>query len=164
MLRLIALIAGSFALACTCCAAAPARQSSFEGAWNVPWCDKDMAEKTCGGFTAYLVQDGDRLCGTHYGSDERQNRMDEGEPRSISGSVVGSTAVLAIRSGRNHAIFLVRATRKSGSVAWKTLDTLVEGDNGEPAFVPDRDLLRRDTSADALKTMKTVAEQCRESR
>jgi hypothetical protein len=132
----------------------------FGGAWHVPWCEEGATVGHCGGFTVYLVQTGDRICGSHYGSDERQNRMDEGEPRSISGVVVGSTAVMTIKSGRNHGVFLVRASRKGRSIAWETVDTVIEGNNGEPAFISERDLLKRDMSADAAADMKDVGLQC----
>jgi hypothetical protein len=132
----------------------------FGGAWAVQWCEPGGKPDTCGGFTAYLVQKGDRLCGTHYGSDERQNRMDEGEPRSITGVVVGSTAVLTIKSGRNQSIYLIRAVRKGNTIAWETLDTVAEGDNGEPAFVADKDVLKRDRSSQAAVVLKEAARQC----
>lgn len=141
---------------------AQAASPAFGGVWTVRWCAPESRRDECGGFTAYLVQKGDRLCGTHFGADERQNRMDEGEPKSISGVAVGRTAVLTIRSGRNHGLYLIRAVRKGNTLAWETVETLMEGDNGEPAFVADRDVLKRDTSSQAVAALNEIARQCAE--
>jgi hypothetical protein len=42
---------------------ARAAKPDFNGAWSVTWCDKAEPDRDCGGFSLYLVQDGDRRAG-----------------------------------------------------------------------------------------------------
>lgn len=134
----------------------------FHGVWGKKWCGADNPGPICGGFYVYITQKGSRICGAHYGADERANRMDDGVPGSIVGTVVGSTAVLAITSERNHSIYLVKAERRNRSLNWKIIQTIKEGDNGEPAFISEKDLLTRQGRTNDLDHMKFVDEGCRE--
>lgn len=155
------------------CAAAPASAGegatspphagmpgAFAGAWSVEWCEEPTLGQACGGFRVYLSQTGSRLCGTYSGADARQNRLDEGEPRSVIGTVAGSTAVLAITSERNHGVYLAVARPNGGGLAWEIAETIREGDNGEPALIADRDQLTPSHSQEDLNYLKTVAKDC----
>lgn len=140
-------------------AAGSTEAKPFDGAWHVDWCEAGQTAG-CGGFTAYLIQIGDRICGSHYGADARQNRMDEGAPSSIVGSARGGAANVQIRSGRNNGIYRARVVPAGGGLAWTTEAEERPGDNGEPAFVPDRDVLRRVSDADSVRILETVRAQC----
>ena len=135
----------------------------FAGAWKVDWCDAGQRDTDCATFTAFLVQDGDRVCGTHYGADARQNRMDEGGMPSIVGSAKGDTATVEIRSGRNHSLTRARLDASSGAIRWTTLDIPEAATNGEPAFVPDRDQLRKVDDAASREVLAQVRDACRRS-
>ena len=82
--------ATAFAMGCTGATLASHRPSAtaeaFTGAWHVDWCEAGQT-RDCGGFTAYLVQKGDRICGSHFGMDARGNRMDEGDAASVTGRI-----------------------------------------------------------------------------
>lgn len=119
--------------------------AKFTGSWDVKWCVKDRPGP-CGGFKVFLIQEGDRVCGTHYGEDMRANRIDEGNPTSIVGSAIGSTAILAVTSGRNNGIYLVKATRNGSSINWKMIETIADGNNEQPAFI---------STGEVLSAMKT---------
>lgn len=139
-----------------------AEAKPFHGTWGNKWCGESNPGPICGGFYVYLTQQGSRICGAHYGADERANRMDEGAPGSIVGTVLGSTAILVITSERNHSIYLAKAERKNRSLNWKVIQTIKEGDNAEPAFISDEDLLTRQTRSNDLDHMRFVEEGCRE--
>ena len=139
-----------------------AETQQFHGSWGKKWCGESNPGPICGGFYVYLTQEGSRICGAHYGADARANRMDDGVPGSIIGTVVGSTAVLVITSERNHSIYLAKAERKNHSLDWKIIQTVKEGDNGEPAFISDEDILTRHARVNDLDDMKFVEKGCRE--
>jgi len=102
--------------------------ANFTGTWSVAWCDKTQPGKDCGGFTVHLLQQETWLCGTHSGATPNLTRVDEGDDPSILGTVMGDTAVLTIRSGRNDSIHLVTARRQAGSLDWQLTDTVRKGD------------------------------------
>ena len=131
---LLCFIAGFVAEACA------GDSSKFTGSWAVKWCVKDRPGP-CGGFKVFLIQEGDRVCGTHYGEDLRANRIDEGSPSSIVGSAIGSTAILVVTSGRNNGVYLVKATRKGTSIDWRMIETIADGNNGQPAFISTGEVL-----------------------
>ncbi|MEZ5702807.1 MAG: hypothetical protein R3E42_14000 [Burkholderiaceae bacterium] len=116
------------------CVAGPAQgaeaQADFSGSWRVSWCDKERPKAECGSFTVHLAQKGERVCGTHTGATPGLSRMDEGGPRSIVGQVVGTTAVLAIRSGRSEGISLVSAHERANAIDWRRRETVQSG-NGD---------------------------------
>ncbi|HZX81611.1 MAG TPA: hypothetical protein VFE72_11745 [Lysobacter sp.] len=133
----------------------------FAGAWKVDWCGPGQRDADCAFFTAYLVQDGDRICGTHYGADARQNRMDEGAMPSILGTARADVASIEIRSARNDSLSRARLDAVPGGIRWTTLDSPQDGVNGEPAFVPDRDVLRRVDDAASRGILEQVRGACR---
>lgn len=139
--------------------AQPARP--FAGVWSVWWCEEPVVSgRSCGGFRAYLSQSDSRICGTYGGLDQRANRLDEGEPRSIIGTVVDSTAVLAITSGRSRGIYLVTAKLDSGALDWNVVGEVKESANGEPALIADGDVLTKSSSADDLSYLDEVMRDC----
>lgn len=153
----------AFAMGCTGSILASHRPSgtanAFTGAWHVDWCEAGQMHD-CGGFTAYLVQKGDRICGSHFGMDARGNRMDEGDPASLTGRVDRGIADVEIRSGRNHGLYRARVTRVAQGLSWVNGAVGQPGDNGEPALIPDRDVLRPALDAQSLRTLETVRRQC----
>lgn len=137
------------------------RPAPFDGAWKVEWCEAGASGTECGGFIAYLVQTGDQLCGSHYGADARQNRMDEGDMPSITGTVRGMTGNVQIRSGRNHSLTSARLRASDGSLMWSTLGTLAAATNGEPAFIPQDDVLRQVDDAPTRSVLEEVKAACK---
>lgn len=137
----------------------PEASSAFGGAWHVNRCETGQT-RDCSGFTAYLVQQGDRLWRSHYGIGARRNRMDEGEPASITGTVDHGVANVQIRSTRNHGVSDARISRVADSLSWATEGEIRAGDNGEPALSPDRDVLGAARDADSLRILESVRQQC----
>lgn len=136
-------------------------KTPFAGAWTVRWCEEPIVPgRPCGEFRAYLSQSGTRICGTYGGTDQRANRLDEGEPRSIVGTVVDSTAVITITSERNHGIYLVTAKLGRDTLSWDIVDAVKEGTNGEPALIADGDRLTRSTSTEDLDYLDEVVRDC----
>lgn len=133
----------------------------FTGAWKVDWCEQGRTSPDCGGFVVYLVEEGGRICGSHYGVDARQNRMDEGEMPSIVGIVQGGAAVVEIRSARNHSLIRARMDPVPVGIRWTTIALVEEGVNGEPALIPDRDVLVASDDAASGGILSQVRESCR---
>lgn len=134
---------------------------SFSGVWTVRWCEEQVApDRPCGGFRAYLSQRDSRICGTYGGIDQRANRLDEGEPRSIMGAVVGSTAVLAVTSERSRGIYLVTAKLERDSLDWDVVGEVKASDNGEPALIADGDVLVKSSLAEDLSYLEEVTRDC----
>lgn len=133
----------------------------FAGAWKVRWCEDGRKGQDCGGFYVYLMEDGGRICGSHYGVDARQSRMDEGEMPSIVGTAEGDAAVIEVRSARNASLIRARLEPIGGGIRWTTLATVEEGRNGEPALIPDRDVLAAADDGEALSILSQVREACR---
>lgn len=145
----------------------PARPSGaasrmpFTGAWSVQWCEEPTTPgRPCGGFRAYLSQIGSRVCGTYGGADQRANRLDEGAPRSIIGTVVDSTAVLAITSERSGGIYLATAELDGDAIAWEITGVVKGGTSGEPALIADGDRLTRSATADDARYLDEVVRDC----
>ena len=136
-----------------------AARSDFSGSWRVSWCDKARPQVECGAFTVHLAQKGDRICGTHTGASIGLSRMDEGGPRSIVGQVVGRTAVLAIRSGRSDAIFLVSARERANAIDWHRQETVQSG-NGDTDVIADQALLQRWTPEPSREARQAAEAAC----
>ena len=97
-------------------------KADFNGGWSVKWCDKTAPEAECGGFSADLVQAGDKISGESFGSRVRLAQIDEGGV--IRGIVIGDTAILTIESLRSGAIYLVQASIQGNCMHWKMRDTV----------------------------------------
>lgn len=109
--------------------------ADFAGTWQVQICDPSRpAADGCGGFTIHLFQQGERLCGTHFGATANLSRLDEGEPRSIVGAAAGRKAVMTVRSTRANTtgnVYLAVADLTGQALQWRLIDTVLEtgGDN-----------------------------------
>lgn len=114
---------------------AHATAAGLTGVWAMKWCDNDPSHE-CGGFYLYLVQKGDRICGSFYAT-LNAGRLNEGAPRSVVGTLSGSTAIVSIQSGRDNSFFRAKATRAGNKLDWRILEKLkaVEGD--EP-LIPEK--------------------------
>ena len=142
---------------------APQSPADFAGAWHVDWCEAGQP-RACGGFTAYFVQQRGSLCGSHVGMDARGNRMDEGEPASITGAVDHDVANIEVRSARNHGVYRARIVRVADGLSWTNGAEVRAGDNGEPALIPDADVLRPARDAESARNLDAVRRQCAEVR
>ena len=129
----------------------PGRAITFDGSWAVSWCDRKRPERECGAFRLQLIQDDDRLCGSFFGARPGLSQIDEGEPRAVKGQVVGSSAVLTVRSGRSGVIYLVRLSQQNGRLHWKVVDTVLDSDT-------DVDLIALDTSLEKDGTPLAAAQ------
>jgi hypothetical protein len=107
---------------------------SFAGAWAEPMCAQGDREK-CGGFFLEIAQRGSHLCGEHFAATPGLGRLDEGEPRSVIGTVVGNTAVVSITSGRDGTEFFAHIRRVGSRLTWKVVERVREGD-GTGSLVP----------------------------
>lgn len=117
---------------------------AFSGQWHLELCDKSISEE-CGGFTVYLIQTGEKICGDHFFATPGRGRLNEGAPRSIIGSVTeGNVANIEITSGRNGAVFSVRATRDGDSLNWEVMKEVKRGLEGDSALVLDKGILRQE--------------------
>ncbi len=124
-----------------------AEPKSFEGVWTVQQCAADAPTRPCGGFTLILVQRGDRLCGSHFAATPNLSRVDEGEPTSVMGTVLGNNAVLFIASGRDPTHYLAKATLLRGGLAWRLIEKLSDGEIvGAPVIALDETLQRTDSA------------------
>jgi uncharacterized protein len=118
-------------------------KSSFSGQWHLNLCDKNISEK-CGGFTVYLIQTGKKICGDHFFVTPGGGRLNEGAPRSIIGSVAqNNVANIVITSGRNGAVFRVRAIENDGILNWEIIEEIKHGQEDDSALVLDKGNLRR---------------------
>ena len=119
--------------------------SRFSGQWHLELCDKKISEE-CGGFTVYLIQTGKNICGDHFFTTPGGGRLNEGAPRSITGSVADSNAAnIVITSGRNGAVFRVRAAENDNILKWEVIEEIKSGPEGDSALVLDKGNLKRET-------------------
>lgn len=125
--------------------------ADVSGTWSVEWCDRINPKLDCGGFNVTLVQEGTRLCGDFGGALVNLRQIDDGQEVGI---VVGNTAVLAVESGRNGSISLVRAERHGDTLKWRVVDSISKGDNGDTDVIAINDDLKR-KSGPAPEYMKS---------
>ena len=80
-----------------------------------------------------LKQTGETIVGEHTFATVGSGRLNEGGGPSVQGVVVGTTAVLAVTSGRNGAMVLGTATRQGKRLHWRTVSEIrpsdAEGDS-----------------------------------
>jgi hypothetical protein len=150
MTRLVALALLYFAAV----GPAAAEVTSFSGAWAEPMCVQGDREK-CGGIFLTLVQRGSHLCGEHFAATPGLGRLDEGEPKSVIGTLVGNTGVVSITTGRNGAEFLAHIRRVGSRLTWKVVELVRDGD-GSGSLVPFSSSLVRDKSED----LQRVTSEC----
>ena len=135
---------------------AHAAKPDFNGAWSVKWCDKANPDRDCGGFSLYLVQDGDRLCGEHQVATVGLSRLDEGQPGTVLGIVSGNKATVVIDATRSGAKYLATAERSGNRLQWRVVGMVEAGEFPEPTIIPQRQSLTRDISAHQIEHMKAV--------
>lgn len=135
---------------------AHAKTPLFSGVWKVNWCDENP-EIECGGFYLYLTQKGDRICGEHFAATPGLARLEEGEPKSVIGTVVDAVAVVAITSGRNNTIYLAKAKRVGSALAWELVETIKEGEKFDSSLIPGNARLSASKDPDALNR---VTKEC----
>ncbi|SDQ58077.1 hypothetical protein [Pseudoxanthomonas sp. CF125] len=123
-------------------------KTDFSGEWSVKWCDKTAPEAECGGFSADLIQEGDRVNGESSGARVRLAQVDEGGV--IHGIAIGDTAILTIESLRSGAIYLVQASIHGNCMRWKIRDTVRPAD-GDIDIVALDDVLTRDSAAQVCR-------------
>ena len=135
---------------------AHATKPDFNGAWPVKWCDEANPDRDCGGFSLYLVQDGDRLCGEHQVATVGLSRLDEGQPGTVLGIVSGNKATVVIDATRSGAKYLATAERSGNRLQWRLVGMVESGEFPEPTIIPQRQALTRDISAHQIEHMKIV--------
>lgn len=139
-----------------------AAKPDFNGAWSVKWCDKANPDRDCGGFSLYLVQDGDRLCGEHQVATMGLGRLEEGQPGTVLGIVSGNKATVVIDATRSGAKYLATAERSGNRLQWRLVGMVKSGEYPEPTIIPQRQALTRDTDASQIEHMKAVKDaSCR---
>jgi hypothetical protein len=120
---------------------------SFTGTWVIDIRSKDERNAECGHAFFTLLQQGNRICGDHTFCTAGCGRCNEGDPGSVKGTVVGSTAVLAVTSGRNGAIVMGKATRKGNTIHWVTLEEIKPGEpEGDSPLILGDGTLKLDKS------------------
>lgn len=118
--------------------------SNLSGQWHLAICDASIS-KVCGGFTVYLIQTENKICGDHYFATPGGGRLNEGAPRSIIGLVSDSgIADIEITSGRNGAVFRVRAAESDGTLNWTIMEELKRGEEGDSALILEKGNLKRE--------------------
>lgn len=159
-----ALLLGAMALTQSAGAAQPpsppAAKGPFAGTWAIQWCDTSRPTVDCGGFTVDLLQRGSRICGSHGAATAGLTRVDEGNGRSILGTVVGSTAVLTVRSGRSGAIALVTIKRQRGALQWTRTEEIEEGSSGEDLIAVNAVLKPVKPSESAKQQFEATRSSC----
>lgn len=136
---------------------AHAVKPDFSGVWSVKWCDKAKPDRDCGGFSLYLVQDGDRICGEHQVATVGLGRLDEGDPGTVLGSVDGNTATLVIDATRTGAKYLATAKRSgSNRLQWRLVGIVKAGEFSEPTIIPQSETLARNVDASQIEHVKKV--------
>jgi uncharacterized protein len=126
--------------------------SVFSGQWHIALCDKSVSEE-CGGFTVYLIQVGDKICGDYLFATPGGGRLNEGAPRSIIGTVAESNiANVVITSGRNDAVLKVRAAVDGDTLNWEVIEEVKHGMEDESALVLEKGKLKRETENAGFRT------------
>jgi len=120
---------------------------NFTGTWVIDIRSNNERNAECGHAYFALLQQGTRICGDHYFYTPGCGRLNEGDPGSVKGTVVGSTAVLVVTSGRNGAIVMGKATRKGDAINWVTLEDIKSGEpEGDSPLILGEGTLKLDKS------------------
>lgn len=102
----------------------------FAGHWSIdirtPQERKQHLE--CGNAQFSLKQVGDRIIGSHSFATVGCGRLNEGDENSVHGFVVGNTAVLVVKSERNSAMVLGKATRRANQLDWSIVEEISPGE------------------------------------
>ena len=133
-----------------------AAKPDFSGVWSVKWCDKAKPDRDCGGFSLYLVQDGDRICGEHQVATVGLGRLDEGDPGTVLGNVDGNMATVVIDATRTGAKYLATAQRSGNRIQWRLVGMVEAGEFSEPTIIPRSETLARSIGANQIDHVKAV--------
>lgn len=136
------------------------RLADLSGIWGSDRCSESGQDSSCGAFVLYLVQKKDRICGSYFGARQHLSQVDEGEPRSVLGVVVGNTAVVSIESGRNGAIYLGTARKSGETLRWQAVETIKKPSSGDVDLIaPDQSMKRKAGSASA-EDIARIRQEC----
>jgi hypothetical protein len=133
------------------------KESGLSGQWYLELCDKKVSDQ-CGGFAVYLVQIGNKLCGDHFFATPGLGRLNEGAPRSITGTVTNNVADIVITSGRNGAVFRVRAIQNNDILDWKIVEEIKRGPEGDSALVLEKGKLKREAKDSGFQAVFSACE------
>lgn len=131
----------------------------FGGAWKAKFCDKGNPSAVCGSLNLYLYQNGYRLCGRHSAATIGLNQVDEGQPRSIVGAVIGATAIVTLASGRNDGIYLAKLQRDGPRMEWEILEDVREPLSKEGIVISPKALLDKREYQSELKKIEGECSQ-----
>lgn len=124
-----------------------ADQVNFTGTWVIDIRSKSERNADCGHAYFTLLQKGNRICGDHVFYTPGCGRLNEGDPGSVRGTVVGATALLEVTSGRNGAIVKGKATRKGNTIRWITIKSIKTGEpEGDSPLILWKGILKLDKS------------------
>ena len=136
-----------------------ADQVSFTGTWVIDIRSKSEPNAECGHAYFTLLQNGNRICGDHVFYTPGCGRLNEGNPGSVQGTIVGSTAILVVTSGRNGGIVMGKATRKANTIHWVTLEEIKSGEpEGDSPLILGEGTLKLDES---LKISQDLVNVCK---
>ena len=136
------------------------RLADLSGVWGRDRCNESGQEAQCGTFVLYLVQEGDRICGSYFAARPHLSQVDEGEPRSVLGAVVGNTAVVSIESGRNGAIYLATSRKSGRTLRWKTVGTIKNPSSGDVDFIKPDESMKRKAGSVSEEDIARVRKEC----
>jgi hypothetical protein len=135
---------------------ARAAKPDFNGAWSVTWCDKAKPDRDCGGFSLYLVQEADRICGEHQVATVGLGRLDEGQPGTVLGTVSGNKATVVIEATRSGAKYLATAERSGNRIKWRLVGMVNAGEFSESTIIPYQAVLVRNVQPDQIAHFQAV--------
>jgi hypothetical protein len=126
----------------------------FSGVWGARACGKEKNPDYCGGFYLTLTQVGDRICGDHSSATVGLGRLNEGAAQSVRGRVIGNTAVVVIKSGRDGTEYLARATRNGNFLDWRLLEELKPGGGPDSPLIWVKGHLRHDKPKEESRVLE----------
>lgn len=138
--------------------------ADISGVWGGELCGDSAPETSCGAFRLYLVQNKDRICGSYFGGRPDLSQVDEGEPRSVLGVLVGNTAVVSIGSGRSGAIYMATARKSGSTLHWQVAGTIKKPSSGDIDLIAHHQSMKRTRSSTAAKDFARVRQECRDEK
>ncbi len=135
----------SFLILCLTSTVVYAGKKDFTGTWIIDIRSNSERNADCGHAYFTLLQKGNCICGDHVFYTPGCGRLNEGDPGSVRGSVVGNTAVLYVTSGRNGAVVKGKMIRKGDKIHWMTLEEIKLGEpEGDSALILYKGTLQLD--------------------
>ena len=141
---------------------AGSKPADLSGAWGSGRCSESDKDISCGAFVLYLVQKKDRICGSYFGARQHLSQVDEGEPRSVLGVVVGNTAVVSIESGRNGVIYLGTARKSGSTLHWQVVETIKKPSSGDVDLIASDQSMKKKAGNAATEDFARVRQECSE--